>query len=256
MKRPLLSAILGGLAVALTVSVVIALASRPPDHDSFVRSTDASSNFDDQGLSVSASSTSCAPTDTTYLQWNLSDVTAGATLASVQLAVTAKFAVNTSFAVLALHQTEDDWTEGTLTANNAPAVGALIETQTAPSAAGQTVTFNSADLATYINDQLAGDDVASFVLQFESGCVAGVTFVLLEDSSSGTDGPALELQTCILGDVNCDCTVDDGDLSDVANLWRSGAEDLTYDSDRDVNKDGNINILDLMVVTTQLGSGC
>ena len=95
--------------------------------------------------------------------------------------------------MLSLYETGDGWTEDTLTWNNKPAVGALIETHAAPTAGGQTVVFNSTALVNYVDGQAAGDNVASFALRFSSGCSAGVSLVIFEDEESQSNEPDLQL---------------------------------------------------------------
>lgn len=203
MRRLLPSVSIACLIVALTVSVVVALASGPPDNDSFVRTTSPGANFDTQDLSVAASSESCTPTETTYVQWDLTDIPGGETVNTATLTLTTvTVSGDTSSAMLSLSKTGDDWNgtdassgdETTITSSNAPAVGDLIETQAAPTGSGQSVVFNSSSLASYINGEAAVDDIVSFALQFSSGCPAGVIVVIFEDAESAADQPDLQLR--------------------------------------------------------------
>jgi hypothetical protein len=57
-----------------------------------------------------------------------------------------------------------------------------------------------------------------------------------------------EVQACIAGDVNCDCTVDVSDLMIVARSFHTKLGDLTYDSRADLNNDNVINVFDLSIV--------
>jgi hypothetical protein len=192
MKRLLYLGVVIGLIIVISASIASAEAPRPPSHDSVVRVTASGLNLDEQSLSVASSTRDCTPTDVAYLQWDLSDIPDSETIGTAVLSLTPYFTSQTASATLALHETESNWEEGALTYDNAPAVGALIETVSAPTSTGQLITFESSALASYIEASLA-DDAVSFALQFHGGCSAGVSVVLFEDVESGASPPDLEL---------------------------------------------------------------
>lgn len=199
MRRFVLAGIVLAYVTLGITSAVFAGASGPPDHDTYVRETNPDVNFNTQDLSVSGSTTSCNPTDTIYLKWDLADIADGEVVHTAFLTLTANYATATSSATLALYQVSDDyqgqptpWTESGLMANNAPTPGALIETQPAPTAPGQTVVFDSAALASYVTNEAAGDNVVSFALRFSNGCEI-FSLARFEDRESTTGGPDLQL---------------------------------------------------------------
>lgn len=199
MRRFVLVGILLAFVTLGMVNDVFAVASGPPAHDTFVRETASGTNFNTQDLSVVGSTTACNPTDTVYFKWDLADIAGGEVVQTALLTLTANFVSATSSATLALYQASDNyqappasWTESELKASNAPAPGTLIETQPAPTAIGQTVVFDSAALASYVNNEAGGDNVASFALRFSGGCEV-LTVARFEDRESSTGGPDLQL---------------------------------------------------------------
>ena len=63
--------------------------------------------------------------------------------------------------------------------------------------------------------------------------------------------------TCILAcDLNCDCQVNISDVMQVASLWRCRSGDDCYDEYFDMDKDGDIDIVDIMLVVVQWGETC
>lgn len=200
MKRPLYLGAAIGLIAMITFSIASAQTPRPPSQDSAVRVTASGLNLDGQTLSVASSTRDCTPTDVVYLQWDLSDIPDNETIGTAVLSLTPYFTSQTGSATLALHETASNWEEGTLTHDNAPAVGALIETVSAPTSTGQAITFESSSLVSYIDGSLV-NDVVSFALQFHGGCSAGVSVVLFEDVESGTTPPDLELTSGEVSDA-------------------------------------------------------
>jgi uncharacterized repeat protein (TIGR01451 family) len=170
---------------------------RTPSHDTYVKATAPTANYDGNNLATSASTAGCTPTDIIYLQWDLADIE---TVLTATLALTATYAAGTSSAQLSLYETGDNWTETTINYSNAPPVGTLLETTAAPPPNPPSpviITFNSAALATYINAQAHGDGVASFALRFSAGCSGTFTFAIFGDTESGANGPGLALETAI-----------------------------------------------------------
>lgn len=194
MKRSLLLLLVVAMFSLLVVEGMRALGASPPDHDTFVRVTQVDTNFNTQKLSVAASTTSCNPTDITYLRWDLTDIPAAAVVYTASLTLMTSYTSNTSDVVLGLYETENGWQEETLTYQTAPALGALIETQPAPIVNGQTVTFDSVALVAYLNNRLSvGDGGASFALRFVEGC--GIfALALFNDREISTASPNLYLE--------------------------------------------------------------
>lgn len=188
------------VTVTLFSDTALALGSGPPSDDSYVDVNNADTSYDDDKLEVRASASGCTPVLTTYLKWNLSDVSTS--IHTATLTLTTVDVSNTSEAKLTLYAVEDTyvgttvpWEEEGLTYNNAPTItlSAAIETQDAPTAMGQVVTFNSTALRDYVNSQAAGDDTASFALRFSSDCASGLTIAVFEDREAETNSPDLRL---------------------------------------------------------------
>ena len=93
----------------------------------------------------------------------------------------------------------------------------------------------------------------------------GKTFISA-DGSSWTDLGAnwgydvsirLRTSSCAFpGDVNGDGVVDTSDIQQVVDLWRCRAGDSCYDELYDVNNDGDIDILDVLLVAAHWGKSC
>jgi hypothetical protein len=63
--------------------------------------------------------------------------------------------------------------------------------------------------------------------------------------------------TCILSrDLNCDCQVNIDDVMQVANLWRCRSGDACYNDYCDIDEDGDIDIVDIMLVVKHWGESC
>ena len=63
--------------------------------------------------------------------------------------------------------------------------------------------------------------------------------------------------TCIIsGDLDCNCQVNVADIMQVANLWRCRSEDECYDDYFDLDKDGDIDVVDIMLVVKHWGESC
>ncbi len=187
--------ILLGLVLLMAHSVAVwARPAIPPGHDTYVDVNSPDENFNANQLEVSASTTRCAPTSMTFLQWNLLHIPAYSLVHTATLTLTVNYAMNAEAAQVALYATGDAWSEDTLTYANAPAKGTKIESQPVP-VVGQVLTFNSEALRAYLEAQLAGNQKASFVLFLEGVCTTAYTFVLFNDRESGADIPDLYLET-------------------------------------------------------------
>ena len=63
--------------------------------------------------------------------------------------------------------------------------------------------------------------------------------------------------TCIVfGDLDCDCEVEVDDILQVASRWRAKEGDPDYAPYYDLNHDGIINIVDIMLVAAHWGESC
>jgi hypothetical protein len=63
--------------------------------------------------------------------------------------------------------------------------------------------------------------------------------------------------TCLIsGDLDCNCQVDIADVMQVAILWRCRSGDACYDDYFDMDKDGDIDIVDIMLVVKHWGETC
>ncbi len=194
MKRLLLSIVIIGLGLLLLAEGVLAEEGGAAGPDVFVRITQPAVNFDAAYLSVAASTSACNPTDVTYVHWDLSDIPTTAFVHTATLTLTANYATGTNGVVLGLYETESGWQEETLTWVSSPTLGALIETRLAPTANGQTVTFDSAALRNYLNSKIdSGAGEASFALRFTEGCRL-FALARFDDRESGLAGPAMRLE--------------------------------------------------------------
>lgn len=202
LRRILIIAVVG-LLLAAGVHAVLAAASGLADQDTYVVASQPNNNYNGGDLAAAGSLPTCNPTYISYLQWDLVDVPGGATIGSAVITLTVRFTSGVQpGTLLSLYETGDYylstttlWTEGGLTFNNAPGAGTLIQSIPAPTAFPSVVTFNNAALATYLNNEAAGDDLASFALGISGTCSAGATIVGFEDSESASGGPMLLVQS-------------------------------------------------------------
>ncbi len=127
-----------------------------PIHDSFIRGGSyANDNYGSEtGLLVKQTSNNDYLRKT-YLQFDVYD--AGD---RIEKAVLRLYATNSGASELVASETSDDWNEGTLTFNNAPAINDEI-TRISADAEG---VYYEWDVTAYVEDQLTTDDLASFVI--------------------------------------------------------------------------------------------
>ena len=193
MKRLLLSIWVVGLGL-LFAKGVWAEEGGAVGPDIFVRITQPEVNFDAGYLSVAASTSACTPTDIAYIHWDLGDIPTTAYVHTATLTLTANYATGAEGVLLGLYETDSGWQEETLTWATSPALGALLETRPAPTANGQTVTFDSAALRDYLNGKInSGVGQASFALRFTGGCRL-FALARFDDRESGLTGPAAHLE--------------------------------------------------------------
>lgn len=165
-----------------------------PQNDAFTRITDTNANFDANGLSAVSSTSACNQTDRIYIQWDLSSVPDGTTIDVASITLTAEFVSKSAGATLGLYKTQDSWVETGITQNNAPAVGNLLASVSAPSSAGQSIVYNGAALLAYLNQEAAGDDIASFAVQFNDDCAEGISLAVFSDAEAGSGRPVLQIE--------------------------------------------------------------
>jgi hypothetical protein len=109
----------------------------------------------------------------------------------------------------------------------------------------------------------------------------GYQFALSSSATSGIYSVNLSLDTgphqgvvevnghftvnCIFGDVNCNCEVKVDDIAEVASRWRTYCHNpdpdnnpatLNYDPLYDIDKDGDIDVVDIMLVVKHWGETC
>ena len=176
----------GLLTIFFTLFVVTAVFAAASDqHDSYVRRTSPSSNFNGIGLGVvsafSFTTFVCEVTDVTYIRWDLSnvngEVSSSTTPSEIVFTVTGPLG-NTG--TIGLYEVADDtWVESGINYSNAPAIGNLIASIPVPIAVGP-VTFSGTNLNNYLNQESAytgggdssnGDNLASMALRVD-GCTA------------------------------------------------------------------------------------
>jgi len=97
-----------------------------------------------------------------YLKFDLTALPVGRAIASAKLYLYCVAANPTSYIQLNAHETGDSWSEGTITWNNAPAVGALAASNMT---VGNINQFYSWSLTSYTQTQYSGDKVLSVVVK-------------------------------------------------------------------------------------------
>ncbi len=188
-----------GLTLALawivgSVAAAWASPAAPPNHDTYVDVNSPEDNFNNNLLEISASTANCEPTSITFLQWDLSHLSAYAEVPTATLTLVVTDTMNVVGTRVALYATGDTWTEDSLTFANAPALGVKLDSQPLPSE-GETLIFASDALRFYLEAQLAENRIASFALLLEGTCSSGLTMVLFNDREQGVTFPDLYLET-------------------------------------------------------------
>jgi hypothetical protein len=165
-----------------------------PLHDASTRITDANANFNGGGLSIVGSTSACNPTDSAYLQWDLSSVPDDTSIETASITLTTEFVSKAASATLGLYTTQDNWSETTITEHTAPATGNLLMSVAAPNSATQTIIFQNATLLNFLNQEAAGDDIASFVLRFSGDCAEGISLAVFSDAEASSGKPVLQIE--------------------------------------------------------------
>ncbi len=198
--RILIVIVVGLLMLPVFAPAVRADTTVPPTDDTYVDLNDPGTNKDSGRLRADYSNLpSWVITRRTYLRFNVDSATGTLTDARVRL-YTLQAPLLTQNGVLAIWSTGDDWNGGdvgngdetTLIWNNAPAPIASLDTTPAATANGTWIEFTSSALSAYINSQLAengGDDIASFVVQWESCAPCGQFDSTSFENREGTGAP-------------------------------------------------------------------
>jgi len=131
-----------------------------PSDDSYVDAREANSNYGNLDTIIVRANSS---TRRSYLKFNLGSIPAYDYIVSATLKLYCTIAQpNTPVEVL-IYSTTDSWNEGTITWNNAPALGSLVGNNTL----GGTLVYYSWNITEYIRTQHAGDKIASVIVKFE-----------------------------------------------------------------------------------------
>jgi PKD repeat protein len=99
----------------------------------------------------------------TYLKFDLSVVPAGTTVTSAKLYLYCTAANPADPLQVDVHETNDSWSEDTITWNNAPAIGALVTSNMQVNGTGQ---YYYWDITSYAQSQHGGDKILSVVVKF------------------------------------------------------------------------------------------
>ena len=67
---------------------------------------------------------------------------------------------------------------------------------------------------------------------------------------------SVTVQSCLPGDLDCDCAVDVVDIMLVASSWNTFVGDPDYDPTYDMDNDGDVDIVDIMIVASYWGETC
>ena len=184
--------------VTLTANASATPSALYPTDDAQVSSGSnyATKNYGSSTSMYVQSSTGSYGNERGWLKFDLSKLSLppGATIAQATLSTWCWSASGPALAA-ELHSADDTWTEGTLTWNSQPAIGSVIETQTL--ASGTTSVSYDWDVTAYVQQQLQGDQLASFVLKAQTESLAtssSYTFDTKEYKDSGV-WPRLTITT-------------------------------------------------------------
>lgn len=200
-KRTIAYLLVALVLFALVPGLASSQASGPPVQDTFWNTaTAANNNGTDLRVRASILPSPCTDNDVIYLRWDLSGIPVGSTVSSATLTLTTSPVVSgagTSTTLELLQVTDDTWNE---TDNSTgPGYGTSIETKTVAftsSTAGQTVVFNSAALASWVQANrvgAGGNDLVSMAVRINAGCTL-LTIITFEDRESASNKPDLQLQ--------------------------------------------------------------
>jgi hypothetical protein len=168
-----------------------------PIADTYVSTQAPTTNYDGNDLRIEGSSGpggGCSAVRTVYMKWDLSTHNTPISNAVVVLTTT-NVTSNAQGQTLRLSRVDNDnWTEGMTYNSGRPDVGTEVATYVLganPPATGTKIIFDAPGITTFVNEQIAGDKVASFALTFAT-CAAS-SLQAFDDIESGTTvGPSLE----------------------------------------------------------------
>jgi hypothetical protein len=188
-KRHLALALVSALAIASVAAVppraLAATATLAPTDDSYVyEGSNAAKNYGSS--TIMAVKTSAGSDRYAFLKFDLSS------LSSVSSAKLRVYGSASAATTLNAYSTGDSWSESTLTWNNMPAIGSVINGVPI----NTTKTYYEIDVTSYVQAELAGDQNASFVLEetvgkystFNSKEASSNAPQLVVDGSSGGSG--------------------------------------------------------------------
>ena len=200
-KRTVVSIVVAVLILASLVVFTGASDFGPPVNDAWVDVNEPNKSSDSgtalNNLWVRGDTTSCTPSYRTYLKWDLSDVSDDQTIASAIMTLYANATSPGTFDMsrnVTLYRVADDNWGDDVTWNTGAAVGSTIQTVAYPGGAGYVVFDNSA-LASYLNTEAKGDNLASFALQMTGDCTSGTVGIRFDSSDKvGGIAPDLEMR--------------------------------------------------------------
>lgn len=180
------------------IVVPIALAAHLPIDDAWTQSNTTSQNTEFLHVRSSVSGSSCSPTTTTYMKFDLTGISAE--IRTVNLTLTYTYVnLGSGASTVSLYSvTDDSWTETTVGSIKPAPVNeltTLVLDPGSPPAVNSAVTFPStAALAKFFDDERKGDKAASIALRL-TGCTAGAPEVRFASSENATVGyqPSLTL---------------------------------------------------------------
>jgi 2',3'-cyclic-nucleotide 2'-phosphodiesterase (5'-nucleotidase family) len=179
----LLTATAGSNAPVVTLS---------PVADAQVSSLNGTTNYGGTTNLFVQSSTSGFGDERSWLRFDLSSVPAGSVVTSAALQLYCWRALGASLATEA-HGAPDTWTESGLTFNTQPTLGPTLSMQTL--AVGVTNLYYSWDVTSFVQGELAGDKLASFVVKAATeGSAASPSFGF-DSKEFGATGPLLQVTT-------------------------------------------------------------
>ena len=80
--------------------------------------------------------------------------------------------------------------------------------------------------------------------------------VLFGGVDTGASNDTWEYPCPLFGDLDCDCDVDVADIMEVAGRWRMTDDEPDWDPRYDLNHDGIITVVDIMLVAAHWGDSC
>lgn len=167
----------------------------PARQDSYTDRNSPAANFNGNTLAAGYDNFGAFnPSTFSYLQFDLAGVSSPAHRAVITLTVVSNNS-NAANVTLSLYAVEsDDWNAATLTHNNRPPTGPLLQSVTIAGNYLGPVQFGDAAVADhpvglYLESQRSGDKIASLLLQVQSATTPGFFgILLLEDEEGSFDG--------------------------------------------------------------------